>query len=131
MDTLTKHDDSIDDCPASLVFGLPELCAHIAEKCGYAGAFRLMGLCKAARIGAKDWLRTLPGLVVCAGYIHGNDAGFDGWTSDVWRLDLGAPLVRGALPWDRLSNLTRVEPNRIQPACCAIRGGVVLLGGGD
>jgi hypothetical protein len=29
------------------------------------GAWRLTGVCAAARVGAKEWLRTLPGLVLC------------------------------------------------------------------
>jgi hypothetical protein len=42
----------------------PELWALIAEHSGLVGAWRLTGVCKAAREGAKFWLRTLPGLVV-------------------------------------------------------------------
>jgi hypothetical protein len=49
---------------ASRVLARPELWALIAEHSGLVGAWRLTGVCKAAREGAKFWLRTLPGLVV-------------------------------------------------------------------
>jgi hypothetical protein len=71
-------------------------------------------VCVAAREGAKVWLRTLPGLVVCGGMSGG------GLTSEVWRLDLGE------LRWERMPNLTR---GRGAHACCAVRGGVAVLGG--
>jgi hypothetical protein len=68
----------------------------------------------AAREGAKVWLRTLPGLVVCGGLAGGE------FTSDVWRLDLGE------LRWERMPSLTL---ERADHACCAVRGSVVVLGG--
>jgi hypothetical protein len=43
-----------------------------------------------------------------------------GFTSEVWRLDLGE------LRWERMPSLTR---GRAVHACCAVRGGVVVLGG--
>jgi hypothetical protein len=100
----------------SHVFALPEMWAIVAEHSGVVGAWRLTGVCVAAREGAKEWLRTLPGLVVCGGY----DIGEDEITSEAWRLDLGE------LRWERMPSLTR---GRNSHACCAVRGGVVVLGG--
>jgi hypothetical protein len=52
---------------------------------------------------------------VCGGHLGGGVN-----TSDVWWLDLGR------LQWEPLPSLTRV---RLHHACCAVRGGVVALGG--
>jgi hypothetical protein len=79
------------------------------------GAWRLTGVCVASREGAKFWLRTLPGLVVCGGLTTSVTV-----TSEVWRLDLGE------LQWGRMPSLTH---GRFARACCAVRGGVVVLGG--
>jgi len=38
--------------------------AFVALHLGLVRAWRLMLVCKAARLGAKDFLETLPGLVV-------------------------------------------------------------------
>jgi hypothetical protein len=100
---------------ASYVFALPELWGIIAEHSGVAGAWRLMRVCKAAREGAKVWLRTLPGLVVCGGLpLNGR------LTSEAWRLD------PGELRWERMPSLTR---GRLCHACCSVRGAVVVIGG--
>jgi hypothetical protein len=104
--------------PASRVAARPELWKLIAEHSGVVGAWRLKSACKAAKEGAEEWLRTLPGLVVCGGYAGGGEH----TKSDVWRLDLGQ------LRWDRLPSLT---PGRSRHACCAVRGKVVVLGGDD
>jgi hypothetical protein len=74
-------------------------------------------VCRAARQGAKEWLRKLPRLLVCGGRVNGGGGAF---TSEVWRLDLGE------LRWERLPDLTT---GRFGHACCAVRGGVVVLGG--
>jgi hypothetical protein len=79
------------------------------------GAWRLTGVCRASREGANGWLRTLPGLVVCGGVTSERAI-----TSEVWRLDLGE------LRWERLPSLSC---GRYAPTCCAVRGGVVVLGG--
>jgi hypothetical protein len=100
----------------SHVFALPEMWAIVAEHSGVVGAWRLTGVCKAAREGAKVWLRTLPGLVVCGGHTPGEGE----MTSEVWRLDLGE------LQWERMPSLAH---GRYDHACCAVRGGVVVLGG--
>jgi len=99
---------------AACVLALCELWVIIAAHSGVVGAWRLAGVCRAARQGAKEWLQKLPGFVVCGGWIGGRH------TSEVWRLDLGA------LRWERLPDLTA---GRSYHACCAVRGGVVALGG--
>jgi hypothetical protein len=107
--------DAYDDRPpAARVLALPELWVIVAEHSGVVGAWRLMGVCRASREGAKEWLRTLPGLVVCGGHTTGAS------TSEAWKLDLGK------LQWERMASLTR---GRHGHACCAVRGGVVVLGG--
>jgi hypothetical protein len=87
----------------------------IAAFSGFVGGWRLTGVCKAAREGAKEWLRTLHRLVVC-----GEHCGNGQYTREVWRLDMAE------LRWDRLPDLAR---ERSFHACCAVRGGVVVLGG--
>jgi hypothetical protein len=49
--------------------GLFEVWALVAAHMGLVGAWRLMRVCKAARVGAKEFLSTLPGLVVCTWWI--------------------------------------------------------------
>jgi hypothetical protein len=100
---------------ANCVFALPQLWVIIAEHSGVVGAWRLTGVCRASREGAKEWLRTLKKLVLCGGVTSGRVA-----TSEAWRLDLGE------LRWERMPSLTR---KRCVHACCAVRGGVVVLGG--
>jgi hypothetical protein len=100
----------------SHVFALSELWAIVAEHSGVAGAWRLTGVCRASREGAKAWLRTLPGLVVCGGVTTSQTV----VTSAAWRLDLGE------LRWERMPSLTH---GRYAHACCAVRGAVVVLGG--
>jgi hypothetical protein len=96
---------------------LPEFWTLVAEQSGLAGAWRLTGGCRASRVGAKAWLRTLRRLVLCGGYVTGED---EGYTSAVWRLDLGE------LRWERMPDL---GCKRAGHACCAVRGGVVVLAG--
>jgi hypothetical protein len=62
--------------------GLPEVWALVAAHLGLVGAWRLTRVCKAARVGAKEFLRTRPGIVVCGG-----SSGGIGARDDVWRLD--------------------------------------------
>jgi hypothetical protein len=102
---------------AARVLALWELWFIIAAHSGVVGAWRLAGVCRAARQGAKEWLRKLPGIVVCGGRVLG---GGGAYTSEVWRLDLGA------LRWERLPDLTT---ERFAHTCCAVRRGVVVLGG--
>jgi hypothetical protein len=98
---------------------LPEFWTLVAEHSGLVGAWRLTGVCRASRVGAKDWLRTLRRLVVCGGLVMqlGEE---DYYTREVWWLDLGE------LRWERMSDLGCA---RAELACCAVMGGVVVLGG--
>jgi len=45
---------------ADRVTALPEAWALVALHLGLVGAWRLMLVCKAARVGPKDFLKTLP-----------------------------------------------------------------------
>jgi hypothetical protein len=99
--------------PAARVAALPEMWALIAEHSGLVGAWRLMGVCRAARVGVKESLGTLPGLVVCGGYRGG------AVTNEVWRLDLAT------MRWERMPALALA---RARHACCAVRGTLVVLG---
>jgi hypothetical protein len=48
-----------------------EVWALVAEKRGVVGACQLMRVCRATRAGGKQFLRTLPGLVVRGGVSSG------------------------------------------------------------
>jgi hypothetical protein len=94
--------------------GLPEVWALVAAHLGLVGAWRLMRVCRAARVGAKEFLSTLPGLVVCGGHSQG------GVVRHVWMLDLAT------LRWEPMPGLVTA---RYDHACCAVRGKLVVLGG--
>jgi hypothetical protein len=79
-------------------------------------AWRLMRVCKAARVGAKEWLSRL-GLVVCGGF---NGPPPPARVRDVWRLDLAT------LRWEPMPALVGA---RFDHAYCAVRGALVVLGG--
>jgi hypothetical protein len=96
--------------------GLPEVWALVAAHLWLVGAWRLMRVCKAAQVGAREFLSTLPGLVVCGGYSGGAGGVRDG----VWRLDLAT------LRWGGMPGL--VTP-RSYHSCCTVRGNLVVLGG--
>jgi hypothetical protein len=74
-----------------------------------------MLVCKAARQGAKEWLRTLPRLVEVSGGHVGNITGSTR-SSEVWRLNLEE------LQWERMPDLRR---GRACHACCAVREGIL------
>jgi hypothetical protein len=100
---------------ASWAVDLPsEVWALVAEHRGVLGARWLMRVCRAARAGGLEYLRTLPGLVVCGGHTSG------GRVSDVWRLNLAT------LRWEPMPALATA---RFGHACCAVRGALVVLGG--
>ena len=103
--------------PASRVTALPEFWTLVAEHSGLVGAWRLTGVCRASRLGAKEWLRGLRRLVVCGGYVL---TGRVGATREVWRLDLGE------MRWERMGDLGCA---RLDYGCCTVRGNVVVLGG--
>jgi hypothetical protein len=94
---------------------LSEMWAIVAEHLGLVGAWQLMLVCRAACAGAKEYLATLPGLVVC-----GNETGGSGPMSDVRRLNLAT------LRWETMPSLLL---KREDHACCAVRGALVVLGG--
>jgi hypothetical protein len=84
---------------------LQEVWALVAAFNGLAGAWRLLGVCRAARAGAKEFLGSLPRLVVCGGYSASGGRA----VSEVWGLDLAtmrwetmlrfcahAPIMRAA-----------------------------------
>jgi hypothetical protein len=115
----TKSEDEADvDCAASRVAARSELWGIIAEHSGLVGAWQLTGVCRASREGAKEWLRTLPGLVVCGGVVR--VFGVDGTVSDVLRLDLAT------MRWVPMPALATARSHH---ACCAVRGALVVLGG--
>jgi hypothetical protein len=70
------------DWATDRVVALPEFWTVVAEHSGLVGAWRLTGVCVAAREGATVWLRSLSGLLLCGGLVHGEEK------SAVWRLDL-------------------------------------------
>jgi hypothetical protein len=105
-----------DSGAATRVASLAELWVLIAAFSGIVGAWRLTGVCKAAREGAKVWLRTLQGLVVSGGMSRvGN-----GFSREVWRLNIER------LRWERMPDLAH---GRTFHACCVVRGEVVVVGG--
>jgi hypothetical protein len=94
---------------------LPELWALVAEHTpSLVGKWRLLGVCKASRVGVKESLGTLPGLMVCGGFSGGEV------TNEAWRLDL-ATLRWGGMP--------ALITARYDHACCAVRGSPVVIGG--
>jgi hypothetical protein len=74
-----------------------------------------MRVCKAARAGGLEYLRTLPGLVVCGGYSQGV-----GRLNGLWRLDMAT------LRWVPMPALVTARDSH---ACCAVKGALVVLGG--
>jgi hypothetical protein len=96
---------------------LPEVWALVAENGdGLVDAWRLLSVCKAARVGVKEWLRTLPGLVVA----YCGSATWGGRVRDVWRIDLAT------MRWEPMPSLVTARSGH---ACCAVRGTLVVLGG--
>ena len=95
---------------------LPEVWALVATFSGLVGAWRLLGVCRAARVGAKEFLGSLPRLVV----FGGNSTCGWGTVSEVWGLDLAT------MRWEAMPRLMIA---RFSHACCMARGAVVVLGG--
>jgi hypothetical protein len=95
--------------------GLPEFWALVAENGdGLVDAWRLLSVCRASRVGVKEWLGTLPGLVVCGGESEGEVVRV------VWRLDLAT------MQWEPMADMVTARSGH---ACCAVRGTLVVLGG--
>jgi hypothetical protein len=94
---------------------LPEIWACIAVWAGLVGAWRLTGVCKAARAGVQEYLGTLPGLVV----VYGGGTLAAGMSSNVWRLDL--VLLRWA-------PMPSTELALSENTCCVVRRSVAVIG---
>jgi hypothetical protein len=75
-----------------------------------------MSVCTAARAGARVWLRTLPGFVLCGGRTETARG-----MREAWRLNLET------LRWEPVPAMMSA---RVEHACCAVRGTIVVLGGG-
>jgi len=95
---------------------LLEVWALIAAFSGLVGAWRLLGVCRAARAGAKEFLGTLPRLVLCGGHAWSSGAP----TRETLGLDLAT------LRWEAMPALVCA---RYGHACCVVRGALVVLGG--
>lgn len=109
-----------DGWAANIVAGLPEMWTLIAEHSDFVEAWRLMGVCRASRVGVREHLQTLPGMVVSGGVTTSSTAGCDREVSEVWRLD------PATLRWESMPALTCA---RYSHSCCAVtvRGEVNLV----
>jgi hypothetical protein len=96
------------------VLALVEIWALVAQNSGFVGAWRLTAVCRASLAGVKEWLGTLPGLVMSGGYDGGRPV------SEVWQLDLAT------LQWVPMPTLVTARSDH---ACCVVRGALVVLGG--
>jgi len=113
--TLTDSSDTSSTWVVQHVLALVEIWVLVAQHSGFVGAWRLTAVCRTSRAGVKEWLGTLPGLVV----IGGGDVGRRP-LSEVWRLDLAT------LQWVPMPALMAA---RCDHACCVVRGALVVLGG--
>jgi len=112
---MTAHEQA--DWAVDRATALPEFWANVAKHLGFVEAWRLMLVSRAACAGSKEFLGTLPGLIVCGGMTTSSDVEA---ASDVWRLDLAM------LRWEPMPALIT---GRSCHACCAVRGALVVLGG--
>ena len=98
------------------VTALPEFWCQVAKHRGgsLVALWQLMTVCQASRMGVREHLSTLPGLVICGGKGDGRVR------KEVWRLDLAT------LRWEPIPPLLA---RRYGHACCAVRGSLVVLGG--
>jgi hypothetical protein len=94
---------------------LLEVWALIAAFSGLVGAWGLLGVCRTARAGAKEFLGTLPRLMLCGGRTSPSGAA----TRETWGLNLAK------LRWEAMPALVCA---RYGHACCAVRGALVVLG---
>jgi hypothetical protein len=95
---------------------LIEVWALVAAFSGLVGAWRLLGVCRAARGGAKEFLGTLPRLVLCGGSAWPGGVA----TRETWGLNLAT------LRWETMPELVCA---RYDHACCVVRGAFIVLGG--
>jgi hypothetical protein len=105
-----------ESCAVDCVFSLQEVWALVAAFNGLVGAWRLLGVCRAARAGAKEFLGSLPRLVVCGGYSASSGRA----VSEVWGLDLAT------MRWEAMPALLCARRSH---ACCAVRGALIVIGG--
>jgi len=94
---------------------LPEFWALVAARSGLVGAWRLAGVCRTARKGVREFLETLPRLVVCGGSLAAG-----GMLREVWGLNLAE------LRWEAMPALLCARSHH---ACCTVMGALVALGG--
>jgi hypothetical protein len=94
---------------------LPEIWARVAMFVGPVGAWRLTGVCRAARDGVKVHLKSLPGFVVVYGEVRTATR-----PMSVWRLNLAS------LRWESMPALVTARHDH---ACCALGGSVAVIGG--
>jgi hypothetical protein len=117
--TTSTEEEEQDDMnwAGPLVAALPEMWALFAEHGdgGLVEAWRLTSVCRASFVGSKEFLRTLPGLVVCGGYTEQG-----GRVRDVRRLDMAT------LRWEPMPALLAARNDH---ACCAVRDTLDVLGG--
>ena len=94
---------------------LLEFWALVAAHTGLVGAQRLVGVCRVARTGVREFLGTLPRLVVCGG----GPAGGGVLRKEVW-----AGLSLATLRWEAMPTLLCARSHH---ACCTVRGALVVL----
>jgi hypothetical protein len=97
MAPATPHAPDDDSCATTRVDALSELWLLIAAFSDFVGAWRLTGVCKASIEGAKVWLRTLPGLLVCGGY-DGRRGTRKAWRLDLWDTSDGTACLTSRVP---------------------------------
>jgi hypothetical protein len=105
-----------DNWAVERALALPEVWGLVAEHTpSLVAKWRLTRVCKAAEVGVKGSLGTLPGLVVCGGRSSARIA-----RGEVLRQDLTT------MRWESMPALVTARCNH---ACCAVRGSLVVLGG--
>jgi hypothetical protein len=105
-----------DNWAVDRALALSEVWALVADHTpSLVARWRMLGVCTASRVGVRESLRTLPGLVVCGGVSVGGMV-----RDEVRRLDLAT------LRWEPMPALVTA---RYGHACCAVRGSLVVLGG--
>jgi hypothetical protein len=102
-----------------------EVWALVAAHRGVVGACQLMRVCKDAHAGGKEYLRTLPGLVVCGGRTY-TSAEEEEEEEEMERVSGALRLDLATMRWVPMPALVTA---RTSPACCAVRGAPVVLGG--
>jgi len=110
-----NHSSDTNTWAVQHVLALVEIWALVAQHSGFVGAWRLAGVCRVARTGVREFLGTLPKLVVCGGISTGG-----GLLREAWGLNFAT------LRWEAMPALLCA---RYSHACCTVRGALVILGG--